>query len=88
MVTKGASNEKWILDSGCTYHICPNKAWFEDFEPMNGGTVLLGNNEPCKMKGIGSIRLPLPSGIEILLSQVRYIPTIKHNLISVGVLDD
>ena len=21
-------SDEWILDSGCTYHMCPNKGWF------------------------------------------------------------
>ena len=22
----------WILDSGCTYHICPHKDWFSTYD--------------------------------------------------------
>ena len=25
------SGKEWILDSGCSFHMCPIKAWFEDF---------------------------------------------------------
>jgi len=34
------SNE-WILDSGCSYHMTPNKEWFEIYEPLNGGSILM-----------------------------------------------
>ncbi|KAL6338672.1 hypothetical protein AAG906_021489 [Vitis piasezkii] len=41
----------WILDSGCSFHMCPIKAWFEDFKEADGGHVLLGNNKQCKILG-------------------------------------
>jgi len=24
----------WLLDSGCTYHMCPRKKWFSIYEPF------------------------------------------------------
>ncbi|KAL6339330.1 hypothetical protein AAG906_028057 [Vitis piasezkii] len=36
------SSKEWILDSGCSFHMCPIKAWFEDFKEVDGGHVLLG----------------------------------------------
>ena len=50
--------------------------------------VLLGNNRPCKIQGIGSVRIKMYDGVERLLTQVRYIPELKRNLISLGVLDE
>lgn len=46
------SNEEWILDSGCTYHRCPNMEWFFNYEEQNGGVVFMGSNSPCKTIGI------------------------------------
>ncbi|BBH04849.1 hypothetical protein Prudu_016085 [Prunus dulcis] len=52
----GHSTE-WILDSGCTYHMCPIREWFSSFEELDGGVVLMGNNNACKTQGIGKICL-------------------------------
>jgi len=49
--------------------------------------VLLGNNKPRKIQGIGSIRLKLHDGIEKIIQDVRYVPDLKRNLISLGELD-
>lgn len=76
----------WIMDSGCSFHMCPKLEWFQSVE-KSLGTVLLGNNQICLVKGIGSIRLKLQNGSEKLLTEVRYIPDIKRNLISLGVLE-
>ena len=27
-------SDKWILDSGCSYHMCPNRHWFSSFEEL------------------------------------------------------
>lgn len=32
---------KWIMDSGCSFHVCPNKDWFKDLEPIDGEKVLM-----------------------------------------------
>ncbi|XP_022850562.1 uncharacterized protein LOC111372436 [Olea europaea var. sylvestris] len=28
---------EWVLDFGCTFHMCPIKDWFSDFVDLNGG---------------------------------------------------
>ena len=45
------------MESGCSFHMSPKKQWFEDLELLNGGIVLLGNNNECKIVGFGSIRI-------------------------------
>ncbi|RVW58895.1 Retrovirus-related Pol polyprotein from transposon TNT 1-94 [Vitis vinifera] len=81
------SSKEWILDSGCSFHMCPIKAWFEDFKEADGGYVLLGNNKHYKILGTGTVRIKHYDGIERVLEDVRYIPELKRNLISLGMLD-
>lgn len=87
VVTTNNSDKQWILDSGCSFHMTPNRDWFESYEDRDGGQVLLGNNKACKVTGIGSIRIRTHDGIERLLTEVRFIPELKRNLISLGLLD-
>ena len=28
--------DEWILDTGTTYHACPNRGWFSSFEKLEG----------------------------------------------------
>ena len=44
-------SDSWIMDSGCSFHICSHKDWFEDLTDADG-TVLLGNNQVCTIKGL------------------------------------
>ena len=39
------SNNEWIMDSGCTYHMTPRKEFFFNFRPLDGGKVLMGNDQ-------------------------------------------
>ena len=79
--------KEWILNSGCSFHICPNRVWFQTFNQTNGGKVLLGDKKACTVAGIGKIKLGLEDGSERILHKVRYVPDLKRNLISIRVLD-
>ncbi|GJT67640.1 retrotransposon protein, putative, ty1-copia subclass [Tanacetum coccineum] len=69
----------WIMDSGCSYHMTPKLDIFFDFLECDRGSVLLGDNRECKNRGIGKVR--------VQLKDVRYIPELKRNLISLGTLE-
>ena len=88
IVSKVTPDREWILDSGCTFHMTPNKAWFEEFKQEDGGVVLLGNDKPCRVKGIGTVRIKMHNEVEKVLINVRFIHELKRNLISLGMLDD
>ena len=78
----------WVMDSGCSFHMSPNKNWFQNFSENVTGTVYMGNNNTCKVMGIGNINLKLHDGKVRLLTNVRYVPSLKRNLISLGTLDE
>lgn len=68
------------------FHMCPSIEFFIDLKESTG-TVVLGNNQICHEEGIGSVRLKMDDGSEKILSDVRFIPTVKRNLISLGTLE-
>ena len=82
VVSSSNSSKEWILDSGCTWHMTPNKDLFEELCDQDGGSVLLGNNKACKVTGVGSVRFKLHDESIRLLTEVRYVPDLKRNLIS------
>ncbi|KAK3003807.1 hypothetical protein RJ639_018965 [Escallonia herrerae] len=86
-ITISSSDEEWILDTGCSYHICPNRDWFATYHSFDGGKVLMGNNVAYKVVGIGSIQIMMHDGIVRTLTDVRHVPELRKNLISLGTLD-
>lgn len=73
------------MDSGCTYHMCHLKDYFETLELKEGGMVLLGNNKSCTEQGIFTIRLKVHDNHEIILQNVRYVPKLKRYLLSMSI---
>ena len=63
MVSTNSTEKHWILDSCCSFHMTPNKDWFEDYKQCDGGQVLLGN-KACKIVGSGLIRIKMLDRIE------------------------
>lgn len=81
-------DDRWIMDSACSYHISPHRDWFSTYEPIQGGAVLMGNDVACKVTGIGAIKIKMHDGIVRTLTNVRHVPDMKKNLISLGTLDN
>jgi len=78
---------QWILDSGCSFHMCPNKTWFDTYEEKSSGNVFMGNDVLCKTIGIGTIKIKMHDGIIRTLTKVRHVSELKKNLISIGIMD-
>lgn len=62
----------------------PKKEVFEELCEQDGGSVLLGSNKAFKIVGIGSLRFKLHDESIRLLIDVRHVPDLKRNLISLG----
>ncbi|KAK3041740.1 hypothetical protein RJ639_000664 [Escallonia herrerae] len=67
--------------------MCPNRVWFATYCLFDGGKVLMGNDVACKMVRIGSIHIRMHDGIVRSLTDVRHVPELRKNLISLGTLD-
>ncbi|KAG8475529.1 hypothetical protein CXB51_032298 [Gossypium anomalum] len=80
-------SKEWILDSGCTFHISPNRDWFTTYEIVSEGVVLMGNNASCKITGVGTIKVKMFDGVVRTLSDVRHVPELKRNLILLSTPD-
>jgi len=46
----------------------------------------MGDDHPCNVEGIGTVRIKMFDGIVRELKKVRYVPQLKRNLISIGAL--
>ena len=47
----------------------------------------MGDNHPYNIEGMGTVRIKMEDGIVRELKEVRYVPQLKRNLISVGTLE-
>ena len=86
-VSSVTSTDEWLCDSACSFHMCFRKEWFFNFTELDDGVVYLADNQPCKIAGIGSISLKNHDGSTRVLTDVRYIPKLEKNLISLGTLE-
>jgi hypothetical protein len=77
----------WILDSACSYHMCPNRKWFDTFKSYNAGTMLMNNDATCTTIGLGTVKIRMYDRIVKILTNARYSLDLKKNLISLGTLD-
>ena len=78
--------EQCVLDSGCSYHICPHRDWFMTHEKKYGGNILMGNDASCMSISIGSVQINMHDSVFRTLTEVHHIPELKKNLFSMGVI--
>lgn len=41
------SNEEWVLESGCTFHITQQRDLLSEFVEYDGNKVMMGHNSFC-----------------------------------------
>ena len=79
--------DSWILDSACSFHVTPNRDWFDTYKLVNSGIVTMSNGAHYKITGIGNIRIKMFDGVVKTLCDVRHVPEVEKNLISLNTLD-
>ena len=48
----------------------------------------MGDDHPCNVEGMDTVRIKMDDGIVRELKEVRYVPQLKRNLISVGAFEN
>ena len=81
-------DDSWVLDSSASFHATPHRGYFIDYVQGDFGLVYLGYNEPYQIIGKRKIKIKLQNGNHWLLHEVRHVPRLSRNLISVGQLSD
>ena len=49
--TANGCSESWLIDSGCTNHMCPNEAWFKKLDRTYNSRVRIDNGDFLEVKG-------------------------------------
>ena len=87
-VSEEEFDKNWILDTGCTFHMCPDRSWFYNYRETEPRKVYMGDNNSQNVIGVGDIAIRIYDGAVTQLRNVRYVPNLKKNLISLGSLED
>ena len=61
--------------------------WISTYSSVEGGVVHMGNDSSSKIIGIGTVKIRIHDGTIRTLSDVRYVPDLRKNLISLSILD-
>ena len=67
--------------------MCQHKEWFFKFEEVDGRVFYMGSGDVSYITRMGSIQLWNLDGSVRVLTDVRYVPKLKKNLISLGALE-
>ena len=79
----------WMLNLACTYHYTSHREWFHSYDRSNdGGSVSRGDDHPCLVAGVGTVRVRMYDEVVRTLSNVKHVPELKKNLISLGYLEE
>nr|GFA86566.1 hypothetical protein [Tanacetum cinerariifolium] len=78
-------NRSWIYDTGCGTHICNTTQGLRASRKLKPGALSLyvGNDRRKDVEAIDAFYLCLPSGLEIVLNNCHYAPSITRGVISV-----
>ncbi len=82
---QGEVAQGWLIDSGATRHMTPQRELFINMTPYNG-VVEFCNRGQLPVRGRGDIRIRLGSSIQTM-KDVLYVPDIGVNLLSIMALD-
>ena len=78
----------WVIDSGASFHTTPWRKCFSSYTVGDYGCVKMGDIGACKIAGIGSVCLTMSTGCRLTLRDVRHVPDIRLNMVSIGRLND
>ncbi|GFZ18508.1 phytochrome and flowering time regulatory protein [Actinidia rufa] len=76
----------WVLDSGSAYHLCRDREVFFTYAACEG-RIWMANNTSSRVVGRGSVRFRMADGRSVTLTEVRHVPNLRKNLISIWMLD-
>ena len=85
-VSLACQQTDWIIDSGTSYHITPYREMFSTYAGGDFGKVKMANHGITEVVGMGNIILTTDTGCKLVLNDVRHVPDIRVNIISVGKL--
>ena len=87
-VSLATQDSNWVIDSDASFHVTSHSDFFTSYKTDDFYNVRMGNGGVSKIVGIGDIRLETSIGSKLVLKDVRHVPDIGLNLISIDRFDD
>ena len=78
---------EWVVDSTASYHSIPKREYLSTYKAKDYGTMKMGNKIVSQIVGIGDICIQTSMGCTLTLKDVRHIPDLRLNLISMHMLN-
>lgn len=66
--------DDWILNSGCSYHMCTDRNYFDSYKQANCGTITMMDNSTYKVIGIGMVKIKIFDDVVKTVGGVRHVP--------------
>jgi hypothetical protein len=79
-------SESWVVYSRASFLATPHRKHFLDYVQGDFGQVHFGDDAPCKIVGMGKVKIKKHNGNQWLLKEVRHVLDLRKNLISTGQL--
>jgi hypothetical protein len=79
--------ESWVVYSRALFHATPHIKHFLDYVRGYFRQVYLGDDAPCKIVGMGKVKIKQRNGNQWLSKEVRHVLDLMKNLISTGQLE-
>jgi hypothetical protein len=76
-------SESWVVYSRASFHATPHRKHFLDYVQGDFRQVHLGDDAPYKIVGMGKVKIKKSNGNQWLLKEVRHVPDLSKNLISI-----
>jgi hypothetical protein len=78
----------WVVNIATSFHVAAHRDFFSSYTNDDFHWVRMENETKCKIVGMGDIQLETNIGCKLILKDVRHVPEMCFNLISIGKLDD
>lgn len=82
-----SNGTKWVLDSGAGSHLTNEESILSDTRVINTN-IYLANNKRLNCTKVGNVNMKTQCGTAIKFENVKYVPELKCNLLSVARLTD
>ena len=79
----------WYLDSGASFHISGDKNIFSTSEEKDlQMQIKMGDDGKYCVSGEGTVMFQRENGAPLTLTDVKYVPGLNKNLVSVAMLEE
>ena len=79
----------WYLDSGASFHMIGDKILFSTLEEKDlKMRIEMGDDGKYSVSGVGTVAFQREHGAPLTLTDVKYVPGLMKNLVSVAMLED